>query len=86
MIDLTDDSMLEMAKSMRLQPVSSSNLGAVGHDGNQTLVVQFVRNGAKYAYFGVSPALYQELLGAASKGRFFRARIVNGPYEASALG
>lgn len=57
------------------ETVVSSNLAAVTYDFmNQTLVIEFHRGGA-YRYFGVPSAVYHALMGATSKGRYFRAAI-----------
>jgi hypothetical protein len=58
--------------------VASSHLRAVGFDPQmETLEVEFVSGGI-YQYYGVPRPVYDELMGAASKGRFFNAYIRNG--------
>lgn len=58
------------------QPVRSSNVKDVGYDpATQTLEVGF-KSGASYRYAGVSPARYNELLNARSKGTFLRETII----------
>ena len=42
---------------------------------SRTLSVWFVPSGLRYDYADVPPALYRAFLDAASKGRFFNARI-----------
>lgn len=60
---------------MRLQTVTSSNLDQVGYDAvNRQLIVVF-KSGAAYRYDGVPHELYEALLQAASKGKFFSARV-----------
>lgn len=62
---------------MERTPVTSSDLAEVGYDRDtMTLEVEF-HNGAIYQYFDVPDAVYQELMGAASKGRFFNANVKN---------
>lgn len=62
---------------MELIQVSSSHLRAVGFDPQMgTLEVEFVSGGI-YQYYGVPRNVYDELTGAASKGRFFNAYIRN---------
>ena len=57
--------------------VRSSSLAAVGHNAlTQTLQVRF-RNGGIYQYYSVPRRLYTGLMGAASKGGFFRRHILN---------
>lgn len=61
----------------RRETVVSSNLAAVTYDFmNQTMVVEFHRGGA-YRYFGVPRDVYHALMGAGSKGGFFRKAIRN---------
>ena len=55
--------------------VASTNLQSVGYDErSQTLEVQFV-NGRVYQYYGVPANMHEQLMQAASKGRFFNAHI-----------
>lgn len=51
-----------------MQPVSSSNISAIGYDSeNATLAVLF-NNGGLYNYFSVTAAEYETLANADSKG------------------
>ena len=60
---------------MQLQTVISSNLDQVGYDAvNRQLVVVF-KGGTGYSYDGVPGELYQQLLQADSKGKFFIAHV-----------
>lgn len=62
---------------MNLQRVNSSNIAAVGYDaGTETLEVEFV-NGFRYQYYGVAQGLFDEMMQAASKGRFLNQYIRN---------
>lgn len=58
---------------MDLIPVSSSNIAAVGHEGD-TLTIQF-RNGTTWQYRGVPPLVYQSLMSSESRGKFFAQHI-----------
>ena len=50
-------------------PVVSSNVSEIGYDPQtETLEVAF-KHGGVYQYFGVPPAVYNELLAASSIGR-----------------
>jgi hypothetical protein len=60
-------------KIMELTPVKSSNVAAVGHEG-ETLEVQF-NNGTRYRYAGVPRETFDALIGAESVGRFFNTEI-----------
>jgi hypothetical protein len=69
---------------MERQKVVSSNIGAVGYDGtNQILEVQFT-SGKVYQYSGVPKEIYENMLQAESKGRYFASNIRNtgGKYPA----
>jgi hypothetical protein len=60
---------------VRRRPVSSSALASVGYDTTRrVLEVEFHHHGI-YRYLGVESAIYQALLDADSKGRYFQARI-----------
>lgn len=64
---------------MNLIEVKSSNIQAIGHDGQQTLFVRFI-GGAVYEYKGVGKELYESFLNSDSKGRFFLANV-KGKFE-----
>lgn len=60
---------------MKMHPVTSSNLKAVGYDPEtKTLRVQF-SSGGSYDYPGVDPELHEQFLAADSVGKFFHSRI-----------
>ena len=57
------------------QPVDSSAIMSIGYSKRQhALEIEF-RNGAIYRYLGVTPALYEALLNADSKARFYDENI-----------
>lgn len=58
---------------MQMIPVSSSNLASVGYE-NGNLLVRF-RSGWTYAYSNVPASVYQGLMAAPSKGKYFNANI-----------
>lgn len=61
---------------MRMIPVVSSNLVAVGYDEEtMTLRIQF-HNGT-YDYYNVPPEVYQGLMNAPSHGKYHAAYIKN---------
>jgi len=60
---------------MHLQAVTSSNLDQVGYDASKLQLFVVFRNGAAYRYDGVPADLYQRLLQAESKGKFFIAHV-----------
>jgi KTSC domain len=56
-------------------PVESSALAAVGYSQRlRALEIEF-RNGAIYRYLGVAPGVYEALLNARSKARFYDQNI-----------
>lgn len=58
-------------------PVSSSNISSIGYDADsQTLEIEF-NNGGVYQYSGVSQDVYDEMMSADSKGKYFHANIKN---------
>lgn len=62
---------------MERSSVSSSNISAIGYDGdNQVLEVEFT-NGAVYSYSGVPSGEYEGLMNADSKGKYLHANIKN---------
>lgn len=67
-----------------MQPVSSSNIVAVGYDAeNQAVYVQFM-DGSTYAYKGVPEHEYENLRTASSVGSYLNRNYKNVyPYERS---
>lgn len=58
---------------MNRQPVQSSMLASVGHDGD-TLHVEF-KGGKVYAHTGVSAERFQQMLAADSIGKHYNEHI-----------
>jgi hypothetical protein len=66
---------------MQLQPVSSSNLKAVGYDAEtKTLQIEFL-NGGLYEYYKVPENIYKGLMAASSHGSYFDQHIKKGGYR-----
>lgn len=63
---------------MKMVPVDSSNLEAVGY-AQGTMAVSF-RNGTEYEYYSVPQTVYEDLLSSPSKGQYLH-RFVKGKYE-----
>ena len=63
-------------------PVSSSNLSAVGYDGQtKQLFIRF-HSGALYVYNNVPQSIYEGLMNASSHGQYHAAYIKNAyPYR-----
>jgi hypothetical protein len=53
-----------------MHPVKSSQISSVGHDGESTMIVNFV-NGSIYEYKDVPFSYYETLISAESVGSFF---------------
>lgn len=67
---------------MRRKPVSSSSVASVGYDPkSQTLEIEFT-SGSVYDYSEVPPEVFQGLMKAPSKGRYF-ANEIRGQYPSS---
>lgn len=67
---------------MNRQPVSSSNIAAIGYDVNsQTLEIEFL-NGGVYQYFDVPQHVYDDLMSAGSHGQYL-AQNIKGAYRYS---
>ena len=58
---------------MRREPVESSNLATVGFSDG-VLEIEF-RHGGVYQYFNVSASVYEALMSAESKGKYFHQFI-----------
>jgi len=60
---------------MRVATVASTTLATVGYDETRKRLQLEFCSRAVYLYFGVPAAVYQALLDAASKGRYFNGTI-----------
>lgn len=60
---------------MKMIPVSSSNLSAVGYDRGDSILVIHFRNGRIYRYLHVPEAIFDALMRAPSMGTFFNQSI-----------
>lgn len=70
---------------MDRQSVTSTDINSVGYDvENQILEIEF-HNGGIYQYFGVSGNIYEELMGADSKGKYFNMHVKKSGYSFSKL-
>ena len=68
---------------MQMIPVSSSDISSIGYEGS-TLHIRF-HSGGLYAYYNVPLSVYNGLMSAGSKGRYFHANI-KGRYGDTRLG
>lgn len=61
---------------IKLKPVKSSNLKAVGyHPESQTLRVEFAKGNGSYDYTGVPAEEHEALIASGSPGNHFHGRI-----------
>jgi len=60
---------------MQHVPVDSTTLASAGHDAKSAVLELQLRSGAVYQYFSVPHGVYQNLLGAPSKGAYFNHNI-----------
>jgi len=70
---------------MNIKPVESATLTAIGYDDSQKLLQLEFRSQAVYRYAGVPGCVYEELMAAPSKGRYFNEAI-RGHYAHSRIG
>lgn len=60
---------------MNMNAVESATLAAIGYDGARGILRLEFRSHAVYSYFGVPGAVYEGLLAASSKGKYFNGAI-----------
>jgi KTSC domain len=60
---------------MNMKPVESTTLVAIGYDEAREILQLEFRSHAVYGYFGVPGSVYEELVAAPSKGRYFNGAI-----------
>jgi len=60
---------------MLITPVESTTLAFIAYDAPTQLLWLAFRTGPLYCYFGVPPAVHQDLLQAPSKGAYFNRSI-----------
>ncbi len=60
---------------MEMRPVESESLAAAGYDRARSVLRLRFRAGGLYEYAGVPQRVWDDLLGAESKGRYFIAEI-----------
>lgn len=60
---------------MKLSPVKSSHIDAIGYDAaTKTLAVQF-KGGAVYHYHGVDSSVHERMLRVPSVGKYFAEHV-----------
>jgi hypothetical protein len=66
-------------------PVESSNLASVGYDPESAVLEIEFKSGGIYEYSGVPQSVYDGLMNAASKGKYFYRYIKNSGYPYSKI-
>ena len=67
-------------------PVQSSNLASVGYDSdNMVLEIEFLKGGI-YQYSNVAEQIYNDLINASSKGKYFDQNIKKAGYPYTRVG
>ncbi|MBK6659502.1 MAG: KTSC domain-containing protein [Proteobacteria bacterium] len=62
---------------MERTPVTSTNILSVGYDPDQEILeIEFI-SGTVYQYSGVPNAVYEGILTADSKGKYFHSNVKN---------
>lgn len=62
---------------MRLDPVESSMLAAIGYDADLKALVVLYNSGRAYQYLEVPQEIFQGLLAARSKGRYMLDHVID---------
>ncbi len=73
MVEITDYERWHFAGE--LEPIESSMLRAMRYDPAARLLEVVFRNGRAYQYVNVPPEIYEHLVGAQSKGRYFLQHV-----------
>ena len=60
---------------MNIKSVESATLAAIGYDETREILQLEFRSHTVYRYFGVPGSVYEELVAASSKGRYFNGTI-----------
>jgi hypothetical protein len=60
---------------MRRRRVDSSTMRSVGYERKRRVLEIEFESGAVYQYLGVPARIYEQLVGAESKGRYFNSEI-----------
>ncbi len=67
--------MRENARTMRRTAVDSTTMRSVGYDSAQQILEVEFTSGAVYQYLEVPATVFDELMAAESKGRYFNQEI-----------
>lgn len=62
---------------MKLTPVQSSMLNAVGYDSKAKILQVVFSSGSSFQYFDVPQKAYDELITAESKGTYMANHVIN---------
>jgi len=61
---------------MIMQPVTSSNVEAVGYDADARLLFVSFKSGAQWIYSGITPLMHKTLMEAESIGSHLRKTLI----------
>lgn len=64
-----------MSMMTTVHGAASSSIGSVGYSAETEMLEVTFRRGARYRYLGVPQTVYEGLLAASSKGRYFNESI-----------
>lgn len=65
-----------MAQSIKMYPVISSNIVAIGYDEKSRLLRVMFKGGANYLYSNVEPEMYNAIVSAESVGKSLTENVV----------
>ena len=71
---------------MKRIPVESSNLVSVAYDVDEKILEIEFHTGGIYQYKGVPKSVYEGLMSAESKGKYFHKNIKNSGYPYTKVG
>jgi len=75
-----DRTILQVQQSTQLQPVDSSAIYNVGYESTLRVLTIDFQDGSAYQYYNVGPDIAQNLVNAASVGRYFNFVVRPGFY------
>lgn len=67
---------LEKGINLKLNPVYSSNIKAIGYDNENQLMVVLFNSGSKYLYENVEPEIHKLIISSSSIGKTLNECII----------
>lgn len=68
-VEFTQEVIDTLVKSIKMYPVASSNISAIGYNENDKTLRVIFKGNSSYLYFNVEPQIWQQLSISESKGR-----------------